>query len=70
MIAANAPIEELDFTIGTYNRLKRAGVNIVAQLACLTEDEVLALPQLGWKHVDEIKVNLRRNGRLLVGERP
>lgn len=69
-IAANAPIEELDFTPGTYNALRSIGIETVAQLAARTEAELMQeipLKRSPHKRVDEVKVVLQRNGRFLAG---
>jgi len=71
-IALYAPIEMLDFTVGTYNMLKANDIHTVMELACLTEDELYALPQrhVGAKNIDEIKVKLKQHGRSLAVPAP
>lgn len=48
------PIEELDFTIRTYNSLKREGVNTVGELLLLTEVQLGQIKFIGQKQIDEI----------------
>jgi DNA-directed RNA polymerase alpha subunit len=69
MIEANASVERLDFTVGTYNSLRRLGITTVAELACRTEQELLNLiprAMSPYKRVDEIKVKLQMHGRSLA----
>jgi len=48
------PIEELDFTIRTYNCLKREGINTVGELVLLTEVQLGQIKNFGPNQIDEI----------------
>lgn len=52
-------IEEMDFSVRTYNCLKRAGINNAEQLQKMTEEEMRSVRLLGQKNIDEIKAKLR-----------
>lgn len=47
-------IEELDFSVRSYNCLKRAGINTVEDLANKTEDDMMKVRNLGRKSLDEV----------------
>lgn len=47
-------IEELDLSVRSYNCLKRAGINIVEDLACKTEEEMMKVRNLGKKSLEEV----------------
>lgn len=47
-------IEELDFSVRSYNCLKRAGISTVGELTNLSMDELLKIRNLGKKSLDEI----------------
>jgi hypothetical protein len=51
-------IDDLDFTVRTYNCLKRAGIDTVDQLCELTEDDVIKIRNISQKCLDEIKLKL------------
>lgn len=55
-------IEELDFSVRTYNCLKRAGINTVNDLVNNTEEEILEIRNLGSKNLEEIKRELLQQG--------
>lgn len=48
-------IEELDFSVRTYNILKRAGINTLEQLSEKTEEELLTLKHFSTRTLREIK---------------
>lgn len=50
----NMTIEEMEFSIRTYNCLKRAGIKTVRDLTEMTEDDMLKVRNLGRKSLDEI----------------
>ncbi len=52
------PIEELDFTVRSYNCLKREGVTTVGELVEKTEDDLLEIRNFGQKSIDEVKAKL------------
>ena len=47
-------IEELDFSVRTYNCLRRAGITTVSQLKQMTIDDLKKVKNLGSKSLDEI----------------
>ena len=47
-------IEELDFSVRTYNCLRRAGITTVSQLKQMTIDDLKKVRNLGSKSLDEI----------------
>lgn len=51
-------IEELDFSVRSYNCLKRAGVDSVGELISMTEDQLMNIRNLGKKSLKEIKKKL------------
>lgn len=55
-------IEELEFTVRSYNCLKRAGIHTVQDLIAKTEDDMLKVRNLGQKSLDEIKKKLEDLG--------
>ena len=52
------PIEELDLTVRSYNCLKREGINTVAELINLSEDQLMNIRNFGSKSVDEVRDKL------------
>lgn len=61
-------IEELDFSIRTYNCLKRHGINTLGELKHLSEDELIHVRNLGKKSYEEIlnKVDMGKKMAPLV----
>lgn len=55
-------IDELDFSVRSYNCLKRAGINTVGDLAAKTESQMLRIRNLGQKSFLEIKAKLADRG--------
>lgn len=53
-------IEKLNFSVRTYNILKRALINDVEQLKQLSDDELLQIRNLGRHSFEEIKEKLER----------
>ena len=51
-------IEELDFSVRTYNCLKRAAINTIADLVAKSEDDMIKVRNLGKKSLDEVKEKL------------
>jgi DNA-directed RNA polymerase subunit alpha len=47
-------IEELDLSVRSFNCLKRANINTVADLICKTEDEMIKVRNLGRKSLVEV----------------
>lgn len=54
----NTKIEDLEFTVRTYNCLKRAGINTVGELRKKTYEELTNIRNLGRKCIDEIREKL------------
>lgn len=48
------PIEELDFSVRSYNCLKRANINTVEDLTRMTKEQLLKVRNLGAKSVEEV----------------
>lgn len=48
------PIEELEFSVRSYNCLKRAGINVVADIVSKTEQDMIKVRNLGKKSLDEV----------------
>ena len=47
-------IEDLDFTVRTYNALKRADYKTVAELEAASDEELLAVPLFNEKCLEEV----------------
>ena len=48
------PIEELEFSVRSYNCLKRAGIHTVADIVSKTEQDMIKVRNLGKKSLDEV----------------
>jgi DNA-directed RNA polymerase alpha subunit len=48
-------LEELDFSVITYNYLKRHGINYKSDLEAMTESDLLRVRNLGRSGVEEVK---------------
>lgn len=59
-------IEELDFSVRSYNCLKRAGINTVEDLISKTEDEMMKVRNLGRKSLEEVIKKLHDMGLSLA----
>lgn len=55
-------IEELDLSVRSYNCLKRAGINTVAELLNRTEEEMMKVRNLGKKSLEEVSQKLAELG--------
>ena len=55
-------IEELDLSVRSFNCLKRANINTVADLISKTEDEMMKVRNLGRKSLEEVIGKLAGNG--------
>ncbi len=55
-------IDELDLSVRSYNCLKRAGLNTVAELAAKSEEDMIKFRNLGRKSLKEIKEKLEALG--------
>jgi DNA-directed RNA polymerase subunit alpha len=56
------PIEDMDFTVRSYNCLKREGVSTIGDLVQKTEDDLLEIRNFGQKSIDEVKAKLEELG--------
>jgi len=63
----NTTIEDLDLSVRSFNCLKRAGINTVADLVDKTEDEMMKVRNLGRKSLEEVK---KKMGDLGVSFKP
>ena len=48
-------LEDIDFSVRTFNCLKRAGYNTVGEICGMTDEELMKVPGLGMRCVAEIK---------------
>ena len=55
-------IEELELSVRSFNCLKRAGINTVADLISRSEDEMMKVRNLGRKSFEEVKEKLQSLG--------
>ena len=55
-------IDDLDLSVRSFNCLKRAGINTVADLVQKTEDDMMKVRNLGRKSLDEVKKKLEELG--------
>ena len=60
------PLEELQLPVRAYNSLRRAGIHTVSDLSARTEDDLLAIENLGPQSVREIKQRLAGLGHHLA----
>lgn len=58
----NMPIEELDFSVRSYNCLKRAGLNNVEDLVSKSRQDMMKVKNLGTKSVEEVIQKLETLG--------
>ena len=56
------PIEDMDFTVRSYNCLKREGVQTVGDLVQKSEEDLLEIRNFGQKSIDEVKAKLEEMG--------
>ena len=64
----NMTIEELDLSVRSFNCLKRANINTVADLVNKTEDEMIKVRNLGRKSLEEVKQKLQAVGLGLASD--
>lgn len=55
-------VEELDLSVRSYNCLKRAGINTVAELIQKTEEDMMKVRNLGKKSLEEVRRKLAELG--------
>lgn len=53
-----APLEELQLSVRAYNALRRAEIQTVEEVASLSDEQLLAIPNLGTRALAEIKERL------------
>jgi len=58
----NRSIDELEFSVRSYNCLRRAGINTVQDLTQVTEEDMLKVRNLGKKSFEEIRDKLKALG--------
>jgi DNA-directed RNA polymerase subunit alpha len=63
----DARIEELDFSVRTYNCLKKANIQTIADLVQTTEDELMNIRNFGRKSLLEVRDKLSQFGLTLAG---
>ena len=51
-------IEDLDLSVRSYNCLKRAGINTLAELVQKSEEDMMKVRNLGRKSLEEVKKKL------------
>lgn len=59
-------IEDLDLSVRSFNGLKRANINTVADLTAKTEDDMMKVRNLGRKSLEEVKKKLEDLGLSLM----
>jgi DNA-directed RNA polymerase subunit alpha len=59
-------IEDLELSVRSYNCLKRAGINTVAELVQKTEEDMMKVRNLGRKSLEEVKKKLAELGLSLA----
>ncbi|HTE20469.1 MAG TPA: DNA-directed RNA polymerase subunit alpha [Armatimonadota bacterium] len=65
--APDVRIEELDFSVRTYNCLKKANIQTVADLVRASEEELMNIRNFGRKSLVEVQEKLSQFGYTLVG---
>ena len=60
--ALDMNIDELELSVRSYNCLKRAGINTVAELVNKTPDEMMKVRNLGRKSLEEVLAKLKELG--------
>jgi DNA-directed RNA polymerase subunit alpha len=59
-------IEDLDFSVRTYNCLKRAGINTIGDLVARSEEDMMKVRNLGKKSLEEVIQKLEELGLSLA----
>lgn len=59
------PVEDLSFTVRSYNCLKREGIHTVGELVSRSEEDLLDIRNFGSKSIDEVKAKLDEMGLAL-----
>lgn len=63
--AYSMPIEDLNFSVRSYNCLKRQEIHTVGELAECTESDLLDIRNFGQKSINEVKIKLANLGLTL-----
>ena len=63
--AYSMPIEDLNFSVRSYNCLKREEIHTVGELAARTESDLLDIRNFGQKSINEVKIKLASLGLTL-----
>lgn len=63
--AYSMPIEDLNFSVRSYNCLKRQEIHTVGELAECTESDLLDIRNFGQKSINEVKIKLNSLGLAL-----
>ena len=58
----STPLEELDFSVRTYNCLRRAGINTLGEIISKPSSEIAKIRNLGRKSYEEIVMTLEKYG--------
>lgn len=66
--ALSKPIDEMEFTVRTYNCLRRAGIKTVGELTKKSRADLLKVRNLGRNGQEEVAQKLKKLGLSLVGE--
>ena len=61
-------IDELDLSVRSFNCLKRANINTVADLICKTGEDMMKVRNMGKKSLDEVQKKLEMMGLSLASE--
>ena len=61
-------IEELDLSVRSFNCLKRAGINTVADLISKTQEDMMKVRNLGRKSLEEVIAKLDSFGYSLKSD--
>lgn len=64
----NKTIEELDFSVRSYNCLKKSSINSLKDLIKYSPEEIIKIKNLGKKSLDEIKEKINKYG-FILGEK-
>jgi DNA-directed RNA polymerase subunit alpha len=70
MAPPDARIEELDFSVRTYNCLKKANVLTIGELAAISENDLMNIRNFGRKSLNEVKEKLGQLGLSLKDSEP
>ncbi|MBQ3291219.1 MAG: AAA family ATPase [Mogibacterium sp.] len=58
ILSGDAPIDDLELSVRSYNCLKRAQINTVGELSELSDDELMEIRNFGNKNLDEVRKKL------------